>query len=64
MSVAFPVVKLKIFKAFVIDSASMKLSPFRFWALLPKILFNLAEILTRGNLAIRQTEYLKNPSKV
>ena len=34
-----------------------------FWALLPQILFNLAEILTRGILPIRQTQCLKNPSK-
>ena len=31
--------------------------------LLPKILFDLAEILTRGSLPIRQTQCLKNPSK-
>ena len=31
--------------------------------LLPKILFDLAEILTRASLPIRQTQCLKNPSK-
>ena len=34
-----------------------------FWALLPQILFALAEILTSGILPIRQTQCLKNPAK-
>ena len=34
-----------------------------FGPLLPLILFNLAEIFTRGSLPIRQSQCLKNPSK-
>ena len=43
--------KLKIFKAFGNDSASIKWSLLGgFWALLPQILFDYAEILNRGSL--------------
>ena len=42
-------VKVKFFKVFRIDSASMKWPLFwGFGSLLPQILFDLAEILTRG----------------
>ena len=34
-----------------------------FWAFTRQILFDLAEIFTRGSIPIIQTEYLKNPSK-
>ena len=34
-----------------------------FGPLLPQILFNLAEILTRNSVSIRKTQCLKNPSK-
>ena len=52
ISIAFVVVKLKFFKLFGIDSASMK--PFLgfFWPFFPKILFSFAEILTRGGLQL------------
>ena len=64
INIAFVVVKVKIFKVFRIDSAAMKWSLFGgFSALLPQILFGLAEILTRGSLPERQNQCLKNPSK-
>ena len=63
ISIAFVVVKLKIFKVFRIDSASMKWPLLGgFGPLLPQILFNLAEILTRCSVPIRKTLCLKNPS--
>ena len=37
---------------------------YEFWALLTQILVDLADILIRGSLPIRQTQCLKNPSKV
>ena len=64
INIAFVIVMLKIFKLFHIDSAAMKWSLFRgFWILLPQILFDLAEILTRVSLPKRQTQCLKNSSK-
>ena len=64
INIAFVVVMLKIFKLFHIDSVAMKWSLFRgFWILLPQILFDLAEILTRVSLPKRQTQCLKNSSK-
>ena len=63
ISIAFVVVKLKIFKVFRIDSAFMQWPFLRvFGPLLPQILFNLAEILTRCSVPIRKTLCLKNPS--
>ena len=53
--------EIKNFQNFI-DSASMKWPLFGFfWPLFSQILFDLAEILTRGSL-IRQTHCLKNPS--
>ena len=77
ISIAFMVVKLKIFKVFRIDLAFMKWPLFfggggregvrgggrGFGPLLCQILFNLAEILTRHSVPIRKTQYLKNPPK-
>ena len=65
LRVAFAVVKLKIFCT---DLASIKWPRF-FWGegmfgpLLPKILFDLSEVLNRDSLPTRQTQCLKNPSK-
>ena len=65
ISIAFAVLKLKTFRVFRIDSASIKGSLFKgFWVLLSQILFNFAEILTRGSLPIRQTQCLKKLSKI
>ena len=51
ISIGFVFGKLKIFKAFGNDSASIKWSLLGgFWALLPQILFDYAEILNRGSL--------------
>ena len=64
INIAFVFVELKIFKIFRIDSAAMKWSLFGgFSALFPQILFDLAEILTRGSLPKRRAQCLKNPSK-
>ena len=51
ISIAYVVVKFKILKVFYIDSASMEW-PFLglFGPLLPEILFDPAETLTRGSL--------------
>ena len=60
---AFVVVKLKVFKVF--DSASMKWPLFGGFLrdLFPQILFNLAEILTKGSLRpIKRTQCFKTPS--
>ena len=64
ISIAYAVVKLKIFKVSSIDSESMKwpLFLFFFLPLSSQILFDLAKTLTRGS-PIRQTYCLKNPSK-
>ena len=65
ISVAFVVVKVKIFKAFCTDSASIKWPLFwGFEPLLSQILFHLAEILTRFSLPIRQIQCFKNLSKL
>ena len=51
ISIAFVFGKLKIFKAFRNDSAAIKWSLLGgFWALLPQLLFDYAEILNRGSL--------------
>ena len=64
ISIAFVFVKLKIFKFFRIDSTAMEWSLFGwFWALLPQILFDLAEILNRDSAPIRVTQCLKSSSK-
>ena len=65
ISVAFVVVKLKIFKVFRIDSAFIKWPLLKgFGPLLPQTLFNLAESLTRCSVPIRKAQCLKNSSKL
>ena len=57
ISIAFVVVKLKIFKLFRIDSAFMKWPLLGgFGPLLRQILFNVAEILTRCDVPIRKAQ--------
>ena len=64
ISIAFVVVKLKVFKVFRIDSAFMKRPLFGdFGPVLPQILVNLAKILTRCSFSMKKTQRLKNPSK-
>ena len=65
ISVVFVVVKLKNLKVFRIVSASMKWTLFGgFGLLFLQTLVDLAEILARDSLLIRQTQGLKNCSKV
>ena len=61
ISIAYVVVKLKIFKVSCIDSASIKWPFFGFFDPYSPM-FDLAEILTTGK-PIRQTHCLKNLSK-
>ena len=55
--------EVKKFKVFRIDSALMKWSRFGGFEPLLQILVDLAEILTRGNLSIREIQRLKNSSR-
>ena len=56
--------EVKTFQSFSYWLSIYEMVPFGgFWALLPQILFDLAEILTRGILPIRQIQCLKNPTK-
>ena len=65
ISIVFVVVKLKNLKVFRIVSASMKWTlSGGFGLLFLQTLVDLAEILARDSLLIRQTQGLKNCSKV
>ena len=48
--------EVKNFQSFLYYLSSNEMVPFKgFWAFLPQILFDFAEILSRGSVLIRQT---------